>query len=436
MINFSNGQVLQLDEFLDFYKTVDISAENYDSEKSIGLYTGMVIPTECTMLKFRYYTPDGTLIEQENVPLVYEGNSVDHIITKYLLTNKSSGVDYDTEGWTEELQTPSKDVRFVYTYEISVYTNGAEIKTNIVLTSVYGEQGERGSIYLGCYAKNSDVISAYTARGIVSDDYYLNKTNGKIYVCSRNGDLITWTPVAYGDSAAVNKMYSNAVNDALGSGLEGATDIVQALTVWTKNLVASSAFINELVSNNAFIENLTTSESFAEKLTANDAFIENLMSNNLTVGNAIQSSNYVEGTSGFKLSRDGTINANSGRFSSYIGNETIIGGRYGSLENISYRIKGLVGYLTFICESHIDMSAEDSGIYFPIKVLSTSYKFIYAYNPNSEVYPPYEPMELILSDNTDLKINLNNDGSVSSTINMNDNTTYKRIRIIETVFSS
>lgn len=198
-------------------------------------------------------------------------------------------------------------------------------------------------------------------------------------------------------------------------------------------LVANNIFVKQLVAQNAFIENLTASESFAEKLTANEAFIENLMSNNLTVGNAIQSSNYVEGTSGFKLSRDGTINANSGRFSSYIGYESVV------TDGVNeYTIKGQSGMLSILVEQRLYDGSRPGYEYIwrPYKTYSTLYSF--KWGTVSGVLGSV-PIDLILSDSTGITKQYYSEGGVSSTIKIDLSDTWgadaTRIRIVETLFS-
>ncbi|MBR0127638.1 MAG: hypothetical protein IJL99_05195, partial [Firmicutes bacterium] len=67
---FTNGSIQELDLFdvRHYMDDIAVDGENYGQELQKTLYEDaeMELPEELTMIKFRYYTPDGTLLQQEN----------------------------------------------------------------------------------------------------------------------------------------------------------------------------------------------------------------------------------------------------------------------------------------------------------------------------------------------------------------------------------
>ena len=72
------------------------------------------------------------------------GNGISKIVQHYLATSSSSGVSTSSSGWTEAVQTPTPDKRYLWNYEETFFTNGAKATTLPCIIGVYGEKGKDG----------------------------------------------------------------------------------------------------------------------------------------------------------------------------------------------------------------------------------------------------------------------------------------------------
>lgn len=72
------------------------------------------------------------------------GNGISKIVQHYLATSSSSGVSIGSSGWTETVQTPTQDNRYLWNYEETFFTNGAKATTLPCVIGVYGEKGQDG----------------------------------------------------------------------------------------------------------------------------------------------------------------------------------------------------------------------------------------------------------------------------------------------------
>lgn len=72
------------------------------------------------------------------------GNGISKIVQHYLATSSSSGVSTSSSGWTEAVQAPTPDNRYLWNYEETFFTNGAKATTLPCVIGVYGEKGQDG----------------------------------------------------------------------------------------------------------------------------------------------------------------------------------------------------------------------------------------------------------------------------------------------------
>lgn len=72
------------------------------------------------------------------------GNGISKIVQHYLATSSSSGVLTSSSGWTETVQIPTPDKRYLWNYEETFFTNGAKTTTLPHVIGVYGEKGKDG----------------------------------------------------------------------------------------------------------------------------------------------------------------------------------------------------------------------------------------------------------------------------------------------------
>lgn len=243
MKNYTSLEKMKASDVAPTFTEEKVTAETFAQEVAKGtLYKGFEPPKDATMLKFRYYSPDGTLIEQNNVPVVYDGTGVESVKTYYLLTDKSSGITLGSIGWDEKPQTVTAEKRFLWTYIKTIYTNKADSCTKPCISAVFGEQGERGAMYLGHYANNQ---AAYEANkpAVFDGDYYLNTTTK--YIRKYLGDN-KWSDDI---DDYTNYRYNQAINDIFAIIESLPDDFLQKKMIWVKNLVAITARIQQAIVN-------------------------------------------------------------------------------------------------------------------------------------------------------------------------------------------
>lgn len=288
MKNYTSLEKMKAGEVAASYTEEKVTAETFREEVKKGtLYKGFEPPKNATMLKFRYYSPEGTLIEQNNVPVVYDGTGIESVKTYYLLTDQSSGITLDSSGWDEKPQTVTKDKRFLWTYIKTTYTNKAYSCTEPCISAVYGEQGERGAMYLGHYKDNQ---AAYEANkpAVFDGDYYLNTTDSYIYIYSKSANI--WAKETNFD----DWRYNQSINDIFAA-IEDSDDVekfIKAKKIWVQHIAAAVARVETLYSN-------------VIKLVQGTDLDGN------TKGGIIQSGNYVAGKTGWQIKHNGSAEFNN-----------------------------------------------------------------------------------------------------------------------------
>lgn len=256
MKNYTSLEKMKASDVAPSFTEEKVTAETFAQEVAKGtLYKGFEPPKDATMLKFRYYSPAGTLIEQNNVPVVYDGTGVESVKTYYLLTDKSSGITVEKENgkiktgtspeeWSETVKTVTKDKRFLWTCTETLYTNKAVEYTEPCISAVYGEQGERGAMYLGHYANNQ---AAYEANkpAVFDGDYYLNTTDSYLYDYHKESN--NWTPI----KDFTDYRYNQSINDIFAA-IEKSDDVkkfIKAKKIWVQHIAAAVARVETLYSN-------------------------------------------------------------------------------------------------------------------------------------------------------------------------------------------
>jgi hypothetical protein len=313
MKNYTSLGVMKASEVAPTFTEEKVTEETFEKEKQQGtLYKGFEIPKNAKMLKFRYYSPDGTLMEQNNVPIVYDGTGIKSVQTYYLLTNEKSGITLQSDGWKEEVQTVTAEKRFLWTYIKTTYTNNVYTCTDPCISSVFGEQGERGAVYLGHYADNQTAYSENTP-AIFTGDYYLNLTDSYLYIYNKEENV--WAKI----SDFSDYRYNQSMNDIFES-LEDSTQVENFMKIkiaWIQRLSASMARLEQLYSNTIKL-------------------VQGTDLNGNTTGGTIQSENFVSGSTGWKIDYNGNaefnnatvrgqIEATSGSFSGDVTGSTISG---------------------------------------------------------------------------------------------------------------
>nr|DAL47398.1 MAG TPA_asm: hypothetical protein [Caudoviricetes sp.] len=285
MKNYTSLEKMKASEVAPSFTEEKVTAETFPQEVAKGtLYKGFEPPKDATMLKFRYYSPDGTLIEQNNVPVVYDGTGIESVVTYYLLTDKKDGITVDSKGWTDEVQTVTAEKRFLWTYTKTTYTNKAFACTDPCITAVFGEQGERGAMYLGHYASDQDADKD-NKPAVFTGDYYLNTTDSFLYVYNKENNI--WAKI----NDLTDYRYNQSINDIF-EAINDTTkkeEFLKAKIAWVQNLSAAIARVQMLLAN----EIQLTSAKDLEK-------------ENNTTGGIIRSANYDGTTQNGKITKAGT----------------------------------------------------------------------------------------------------------------------------------
>lgn len=72
------------------------------------------------------------------------GVGIQSITNMYLATEQSNGITLDTPGWSSEFQPISPSKKYLWNYEIFIYTDQSEYKTEPCIMGVYGDSGSSG----------------------------------------------------------------------------------------------------------------------------------------------------------------------------------------------------------------------------------------------------------------------------------------------------
>ena len=159
-----------------------------------------------------------------------DGVGIKSIREYYLATNSASGVTSSTSGWTETVQTPTKDKKYLWNYEVIVYTNNTTYTGAPRIIGNFAQDGANGSS-----AKSVDIMA--------TSQVFKSKDGGKTFT----PDTVVLTPTLQNVTYS-NWQYSDdggktwkAIASNLGMTVADST---KALTI-SKN---SSAFTDTITS--------------------------------------------------------------------------------------------------------------------------------------------------------------------------------------------
>lgn len=121
-----------------------------------------------------------------------DGVSITGVTSYYLATSQSSGVTTETTGWTTTVQTMTETNKYLWTYQVTSFSDGHTETSTPYITGVYGDKGEQGAD--GAPAKSliltADSYSFHTdAEGNVKPNQVITLTVQKQNVL----DDIVWT---------------------------------------------------------------------------------------------------------------------------------------------------------------------------------------------------------------------------------------------------
>lgn len=83
-------------------------------------------------------------IKGENGQDGQDGVGIKSITKYYLASEKSTGITTSSSGWTTTIQTMTETKKYLWSYEIIAYTDGASTKTTPIIIGVHGQNGADG----------------------------------------------------------------------------------------------------------------------------------------------------------------------------------------------------------------------------------------------------------------------------------------------------
>lgn len=193
------------------------------------------------------------------------GNGISKIVQHYLATSSSSGVSTSSSGWTETVQIPTPDKRYLWNYEETFFTNGAKTTTLPCVIGVYGEKGKDGQD--GKDASEMTQLEIFNKLTNNGETQGLYLYNNKVYLNASyidTGYLAGWevgyrklsSSGTYGEvtlDASAGEIYSRTNTGVYvpGYGTLYGTRI-RGINLYTGTLHASSVSVNTSVSASNF----------------------------------------------------------------------------------------------------------------------------------------------------------------------------------------
>lgn len=193
------------------------------------------------------------------------GNGISKIVQHYLATSSSSGVSTSSSGWTEAVQTPTPDKRYLWNYEETFFTNGSKTTTLPHVIGVYGEKGKDGQDGKDASEMTQlDIFNKLTNNGETQGLYLYNN---RIYLNASyidTGELAGWK-VGY-QKLSANGTYGEVTLDASAGEIYSRTNTgvyvpgygtlygtrIRGINLYTGTLHASSVSVNTSVSASNF----------------------------------------------------------------------------------------------------------------------------------------------------------------------------------------
>lgn len=189
------------------------------------------------------------------------GNGISKIVQHYLATSSSSGVSTSSSGWTETVQIPTPDKRYLWNYEETFFTNGAKTTTLPHVIGVYGEKGKDGQD--GKDASDMTQLEIFNKLTNNGETQGLYLYNNKVYLNASyidTGYLAGWE-VGYRKLSS-SGTYGEVTLDASAGEIYSRTDTgvyvpgygtlygtrIRGINLYTGTLHASSVSVNTSVS--------------------------------------------------------------------------------------------------------------------------------------------------------------------------------------------
>lgn len=242
---FTDGQVHDLDYFIDQYTEITVTEDNFESEKAAGIYyyTGALnITANTEQIEYFYYSDDDftQTYDHETIPVIRDGTSIIEVRTYFSRTS-------DTNKPTEWFATPPEffgENKYLWQYEVTVFSDGTQSQTEPSIIS----QTENAPIYKGAFTSNN------IPKGIIDGDTYLNLTDKHVYRYNRYQDR--WL-VLSDNSPEWWAAMGDAINYVAETGIE-----IEAANIWAAKIVAGTILADAIMAKSLIFKNTFQSQNW------------------------------------------------------------------------------------------------------------------------------------------------------------------------------
>jgi len=155
-----------------------------------------------------------------------DGNGIKSITEHYLATSAGSGVTTSTSGWTTAVQATTATNKYLWNYEVILYTNGGTVTTSPHIIGTHGETGATGNgiksitEYYQVSSSNTTAPTSWATTPPV-----MTSTNKYLW----NYEVVTYTD---GTTASTAKRVIGTYGDKGDTGAQGRDGITWRTSEW------------------------------------------------------------------------------------------------------------------------------------------------------------------------------------------------------------
>jgi len=155
-----------------------------------------------------------------------DGNGIKSITEHYLATSAGSGVTTSTSGWTAAVQATTATNKYLWNYEVILYTNGGSVTTSPHIIGTHGETGATGN-GIKSIAEYYQVSSSNTTAPTswATTPPVMTSTNKYLW----NYEVVTYTD---GTTASTAKRVIGTYGDKGDTGAQGRDGITWRTSEW------------------------------------------------------------------------------------------------------------------------------------------------------------------------------------------------------------
>ena len=182
------------------------------------------------------------------VKAVVGGKGIKSVVIMYLATTVSSVTDYEAfksvNGWTTKEQSVSKANPYLWTYQITFYSDNTQVATVPHIIGTYGKNGEAGKNGYSLYLSPSEIVVDTNSSGKVVDytNAYTNVyfTVGDTYAVATEIVASSITCVHCTATASGSKLSITAIDDDSSTGFSYGSGYI---TFTAKLVVGDTTYV-------------------------------------------------------------------------------------------------------------------------------------------------------------------------------------------------